>query len=396
MAKGDGFKPKHKGGNKWLVTIACGYNAMGKPIRKSEIFLASPKKSPEAQLKEACRYRDKLRAQYEEGKISAVKEITLKDYSEEWMNSYCVRKGLKPSTMGNYRNLLDTRIVPKLGKLKLKEITPAELNKFFNNLRKDGISGTYQKSYYTLLHTMLKSAMREQRIMYNPTERIESPKKDTKESVHFTAEEARHFVEVVCSEAPAKWRAYALLAVSTGVRKGEMLGLNWSDINFADGTVSITRSVGYAKGVGQYVSTPKTAQSIREVPLGKNVAIVLMEWKREQNEMRLKLGEAWEGVVDHADAVFTQDAGKRMHKDSPGNWFKRFKKKYALPSIKLHGLRHTAATLMLEQGINVVDLSRVLGHSRVETTYNIYLHQNKNAQREAAEKMDAVLFGNIG
>ena len=121
-----------------------------------------------------------------------------------------------------------------------------------------------------------------------------------------------------------------------------------------------------------------------------------MEWKREQNETRLKLGAAWEGVGDHADAVFTQDIGKRMYKDSPGNWFKRFKKKYELPNVKLHGLRHTAATLMLEQGINVVDLSRVLGHSRVETTYNIYLHQNKSAQREAAEKLEAVLFGNIG
>lgn len=394
MAKGDGVKPRYDGGNKWLITICCGYDATGKQIKRSRRFLANAKKSQEFQFKEACKERDAWQRQYEDGLASPVRDVTLKEYSEEWMDSYCVRKGLKASTMGEYQSLLDTRIIPKLGKLKLKEVTPDELNKFFNALRKEGLSGTRQKAYHTLLHTMFKSAVKEQRIMYNPTERIESPKKDTKESVHFTAEEARHFVEVVCSEAPVKWRAYALLAVSTGMRRGEMLGLNWSDINFAEGTVSITRSVGFAKGIGQYISTPKTAQSIREVPLGKNVAIVLMEWKREQNEMRLKLGEAWEGVGDHADAVFTQDLGKRMHRDSPGEWFKRFKKKHEMPNIKLHGLRHTAATLMLEQGINVVDLSRMLGHSRVETTYNIYLHQNKNAQREAAAKMDAVLFGN--
>lgn len=392
MKKGYGCKPINKGCGKWLIRWCAGYDGAGKKIMRRETIQLDPKKTESAQLAEAIRYRDKIALKMEEGRLTAAKGSTLKEYVEEWQESYCVRKGLKDSTVADYRSMLDHRIIPQLGKIKLRDIHAEQLNKFLIGLQKEGLSGTTQRRYFNLIHLILGTATREQRIAVNPADNIEPPKKDTKERPHFTPEQTALLVEALNAHASTKWRAYALLALASAIRKGEEVGLNWSDIDWQRRTVSIRRAAAYAKGKGQYLSTPKTKSSIRTIKIDAESMEALAAWKREQNERRLLLGAMWQTDKEGADAVFTQDMGGRMSIHSPTQWFDGFLKKHGLPAMNLHGLRHTAASLLLANGCPMLDVSKRLGHSRASTTMDIYGHAYEEADEGLADVMGSVMY----
>lgn len=358
-----------------------------------ETIQLDPKKSESVQLAEAIRYRDKTAVKLDEGRLTSAKGITLKEYVDEWMQSYCVRKGLKDSTIADYSSMLGHRIIPQLGKMKLRDIKAEHLNRFLIGMQKEGLSGTTQRRHFNLVHLILGTATKEQRIAVNPADNIEPPKKDTKERPHYTPEQTSTLVEVLRTNAPVKWRAYALLALASAMRKGEAVGLNWSDIDWQRRTVSIRRTAAYAKGKGQYLSTPKTKNSVRTIKVDAESLEALAAWKREQNERRLKLGAMWRSEAEDADAVFTQDMGGRMSIHSPTQWFEGFLKKQGLPTMNLHGLRHTAASLLLANGCPMLDVSKRLGHSRASTTMDIYGHAYAESDDGLADMMGAVMYG---
>ena len=393
MAKGDGCKPINKGNGKWLIRVCAGYDGAGKKLMLSKTIQLDPKKSETAQLKEACKYRDRISLQLEEGKLTAAKGVTLKEYVSEWMQSYCTRKGLRDSTVAEYRSQLNHRILPQLGKLRLRDITTMDLNGFLIGLQKEGLSGTTQRRYFNLIHLILGTAMKEQRIAVNPADHIEPPKKDTQERPHYDGDQVAALVEVLNAHASVKWRAYVLLALSSAMRKGEIVGLNWSDIDWQQKTITVRRSAAYAQGKGQYLGEPKTKSSHRTIRIDAVSMDALAAWKREQNERRLKLGYLWKSEGDGEDAVFTQDMGGRMSIHSPTQWFNGFLKKHGLPAMNLHGLRHTAASLLLANGCPMLDVSKRLGHSRASTTMDTYGHAYAEADAGLADMMGAVMYG---
>lgn len=393
MAKGDGCKPIDKGGGKWQIRVCTGYDGAGKKQMYRETIHLDPSKSMEAQYREACKYRDKTALKLEDGKLTSAKGVTLKEYTAEWMESYCVRKGLKDSTVADYRSMLEHRIIPKLGKLRLRDVKPLDINSFLVGLQKEGLSGTTQRRYYNLLHLILGTAMKEQRIAVNPADNVEPPKKDTQERPHYSADQAASLVEALNAQASVKWRAYVLLALASAMRKGELVGLNWSDIDWAQRTVTVKRSAAYAHGKGQYLSTPKTKSSNRTIKIDSVSLQALAAWKREQNEQRLKLGSMWQSEEDGKNAVFTQDMGGRMSIHSPTQWFEKFLRKQGLPPMNLHGLRHTSASLLLANGCSMLDVSKRLGHSRASTTMDIYGHAYAEADAGLADMMGAVMYG---
>ena len=392
MKKGTGCKPINKGGGKWQIRICTGYDGAGKKQMYRETIQLDSKKSESAQLAEAIRYRDRTAMKLEDGRLTAAKGVTLKEYVEEWLESYCVRKGLKDSTIADYKSMLNHRVLPQLGKLKLREINASHLNKFLIGLQKEGLSGTTQRRHFNLLHLILGTATKEQRIAVNPADTIEPPKKDTKERPHFTPEQTSSLVEALNTHASTKWRAYTLLALASAMRKGEAVGLNWSDIDWQQRTISIRRTAAYAHGKGQYLSTPKTKNSIRTIKVDVESLEALAAWKREQNERRLLLGSMWHTDKESEDAVFTQDMGGRMSIHSPSQWFERFLQKHGLPAMNLHGLRHTAASLLLANGCPMLDVSRRLGHSRASTTLDIYGHAYAEADAGLADVMGSLMY----
>lgn len=391
MSTKKGIKPINKGGGKWLIRVSCGYDGQGKKVMKSEQIQLDPHKSEAKQYEEACLRRDRLRLQYEDGLLSGKKDVTLSAYVEQWKESYCRRKRLAESTIAGYQNLLDTRILPQMGKLKLRDIKPATLNRFINAMSKENLSGTYQRKYFNLLHLILRTAVREQLITVNPVDGIEPPQKDTQERPCYDAQQSAQLVRAL-EDAPAKWRAFVLLLLGSGMRCGEAVGLDWRCVDFEKKEIRIEQACGYAKGTGQYIKEPKTKSGKRTIKIDGNTLEALRLWKREQAQQKLKLAAIWQDE----GAVFTQDDGKRMNIHAPTHWFKKFLKAHDLPALNLHGLRHTSASLLLANGAPMTDVSHRLGHSRVSTTMDIYSHAYEEGNARLADQIASLVYEKNG
>lgn len=393
MSVKTGVKPINLGNGRWKVRICCGYDAQNKKKMDNHIFRTDPDKAVSVQFAEACLYRDKLRVEYEEGKLSHTHAVTFKEYATEWLESYCEEKQLALGTRAGYKAMLESRVLPQMGKLKMRDIRPEHIKHFMTALRKDkaNLSSTTRRKYHNMLHLIFKTAMREQVVMTNPLDYLDPPANDTKERPVYGAEDARQLVDAL-QDAPTKWKACILLLLDSNVRRGECLGLEWRDINMKTGAMKINRSWAYAQGYGFHLKEPKTPQSRRTIYISHQTINALQQWKAEQSRMRIAMGADWVNT----GAVFTQENGERMHLDSPANWFGKFLKENGLPPLNLHGLRHTGASILISQGEDIVSVSKRLGHGQVSTTLDIYAHAYEESSRQISDKMGSILYGGKG
>ena len=192
-------------------------------------------------------------------------------------------------------------------------------------------------------------------------------------------------------------RTYFLLALTTGCRRGELVALNWSDIDLKGNTISINKSAAKV-GSKMIIKVPKNKTSDRTITIPESMTAELKSWKKLQNEIRMTLGSKWEGSGEE-QAVFITDTGSRMYIDTPTAAFRKLLKRHnasadpdeRLPEITLHGLRHTQATLLISSGADVRTVSGRLGHSKASTTMNIYAHALRSKDQEAAETLENIL-----
>lgn len=180
------------------------------------------------------------------------------------------------------------------------------------------------------------------------------------------------------------------LFLITGARRGEILGLKWSKINFAENTMEIVNSVLYSPEKGVYLSTPKTEKSKRKIALPDETIKLLREYKFWQNTERLRLGAYYQ----NQDFVFSQENGSPMHPDSVTTYLTRFSKKYNLPHINSHAFRHTMASMLYYNGVDTISISNRLGHAQPSTTANIYAHIIENADKNNASILSKIYLQN--
>jgi integrase len=239
--------------------------------------------------------------------------------------------------------------------------------------------------YHRLISSMLTSAVQWQLILSNPAERVKPPKVEKGEAAHYD-EVAIEKMFICLENEPMKYRVMVLLAIYTGLRKGEVCGLEWTDIDFENYRLRVRQTAQYVPGIGTIEKTPKNETSKRIIALPSIAANLLREYKALQNEERLKLGDNWQ---DH-DRLFTQWNGEPIHPDTISKWFTNFIKRNNLPKLTFHGLRHSNASILIGQGVDIQTISSRLGHARVSTTTDIYSHQLRRPDEEAAEKIDSL------
>ena len=186
---------------------------------------------------------------------------------------------------------------------------------------------------------------------------------------------------------PLHYKAMIILLVYSGMRRSELCGLEWKDIDFKKSIINIERNSIYVKGKGIFTDTTKNRSSMRAIKLPDIVFKLLKEHRAHQNAERLKLGDLW----TESDRLFTQWDGKPIHPDSITGWFRAFIRRSGLPDITLHSLRHTNATLLIANGTNIRTVSSRLGHSQTSTTTNIYAHAIRSADAAASEVLDSIL-----
>ena len=240
--------------------------------------------------------------------------------------------------------------------------------------------------HHRLISSILDKAVKWQVIFSNPCDRVEPPKVERKEAKYLDEKQAADLLACLERE-PLQYRAMITLFLYSGMRRGELCGLEWSDVNIKDCLIDINKSSLYLSGRGIFEDETKNFSSKRVIKVPVPVMELLSAHKRTQTEELFRLGDKWE----RTNKVFTQWDGKPIHPDSITSWFKKFIKRNGLPPVSIHSLRHTNATLLIAGGADLRTVSKRLGHSNMSTTGNIYTHAIQTADERAAEMLGDIL-----
>ena len=377
-----------RGKNSYRLIVCHGFNLDGKPIRHTKTVHGT-----KVQVKIELA---KFVAEVEQGTVIEGKSITFKEFTEIWKRDYG-SKELAPSTYRRYLGMLESRILPYLGHFKLDKIKPTDIMKFYDMLDKDTqirrvkynngyrtLKPLSQKTileHHRLIRAMLHRAVYWQLLFSNPCERVQPPKSKKPKRRYYDDEQCKVLLSNLneLSVDDIKYKTAITLTLFTGVRLGELMGLEWSDIDFANGIVSINKSSQYLSDKGVFTKTLKTESSIREVAIPDFVVSLLEEYRLWYEMQKSIYGELW----TNSDRLFVQSDGKPMHPSTISKWFVKFVKEIGLPVINFHGLRHTNATLLISQNIDVAVVAARLGHAQISTTFNFYVHPLASHNRSA-------------
>ena len=331
------------------------------------------------------------------GTVGTDGRMKLADYVPIYLES--AKHRLSPVVYEKYCRMLDICIVPMLGHLKLKDIKPLHIQRFVNALEErtthfDGKEGKLTSStihrYYTMVKSVLHSAYKLGLIGVNPadSDRITLPKADEQATDIFTQDELNIMLEKLEVE-PLQFKFLIHLALNTGCRRGELVGLKWSDIDYKTGILTVSRSNYKLTGDSEIKSkTTKTGKS-RTIMLPPYCLEMMKQFKAQQAQTQLMLGDRWQGD----NWIFTQADGKAMYPTTPTLQFTRFLKRAGLEHKKFHALRHTSATLLLSNGTNIKNVAARLGHAQLKTT-NRYVHAVEEAEKQAANTFETLLNTN--
>lgn len=324
--------------------------------------------------------------------------IRLSDFIPAYLET--AKISLSPTTYDYYTHRIDSLILPALGHLRLKDIKPAHIQQFINQLSlipKETRSGLENKlgetlspssvrRYLTILQSILKQAIKQGIITDNPAklERLTLPKAQAPKVEIFTKQEAAKVLECLEKE-PLQFQTLIQLAIYTGARRGELVALKFSDIDYDNYKITIERTAYKLKGEPTKTKPPKDYET-RTITINDNCIQLLKLLRAEKIEAAQELGSKW--IND--DWVFTQWNGDIMNPMTPTKQFSKFLEKYGLKHHKFHSLRHTSATLLLYAGVNIKQVQGRLGHSDIETT-NKYLHLLEEADIDAVRRLDLLL-----
>ncbi len=252
------------------------------------------------------------------------------------------------------------------------------------------LAGKTLLNYHRLISSILETAVKWQIILANPCSRVQPPKAERKEARYLDEQEAALILEKLQGE-PLKYKTIITLLLYTGMRRGEICGLSWGDIDMQNGIIDIHKSSLYLPGKGVFDDKTKNASSTRIIKVSRSVLDLLKEYRAEQLKEMLEQGTAWQGDSEGGGKVFTQSNGKPIHPHSVTLWFEKFIERHNLPSVCIHSLRHTNATLMIAAGVDLRTVSKRLGHAQMSTTSNIYAHAIRLADEMAADTLDDIL-----
>ena len=367
-------------GDSYRLVKCVGYNLKGKPIKKTKTIHCKSMK--EAKIKLA-----KFVTEVQNGLVIDGKALRFSEFTEIWKRDYA-SKELAPSTYKRYCRILETRLLPYFGHFYINKIKPTDIMHFYDLLSRDTqlvrkkgnngkktlkpLSGKTILEHHRLLRAMLHKAVYWQLIVTNPAERVQPPKTRKPKRRYYDDEQSKALVSnlMELTEDQIKYKVAIILTLFTGVRLGELMGIEWNDVDFKNGIICINRSSQYLADLGVFTKVPKTESSIREIAIPKFIISLLEEYKLWYEDQKLFYGELW----TDSDRLFVQVDGKPITPSTISKWFEKFIKQIGLPVITFHGLRHTNATLLIAQQVDVATVSARLGHAQITTTLNFYVH----------------------
>jgi integrase len=312
---------------------------------------------------------------------------TVKEYLEDWLENIH-KPTIRLSTYLDYRKVLKNYLVPGFGKVKLKNLSPQLVQAFYTQKINEGLAPKTVRNIHGVLHKALENAVKWNLLPRNVCDAVAPPRLPHKEQSVLTKGQAHTLLDEVIAH---RLEALLALAVTTGLRQGELLALRWRDIDFESRSVQVKRQVGYFKGYGRIESEPKTEKGRRSVALSSFVLDILKHHKARQEEQQREVGSAW----IEKDLVFTNAQGDFYSASTLRKVFRRFLTSIGLPRLRFHDLRHSAATILLELNTHPKVVSEMLGHSDIRITLGLYSHVLPSMQEEVAKRWDSEFGGPV-
>lgn len=314
--------------------------------------------------------------------VSADGPLTVADFLREWLSIH--QRALKPKTVYQYQNVITKHINPGIGKVRLDALRLRDVEGFYTELQEHGVSNRTIRLIHNILHCAFEKAVKYDYIIKNPTTGADLPRYTHEEMKILDPSEVNRFL-VTAKGTPE----YALfyLAVTTGMRMGELFGLKWSDVNWQRATIYIQRQSQFIPGEGYHFAETKTRSGKRIIDLSNGAMEALQKEKERLNARKIFAGDKWE----ENDLIFPNSVGRPRDATNTRIVLNRILEASGVTKIRFHDLRHTAASILLNSNVPLIKVSRMLGHSKPSVTLDIYTHLINDQSREAANVMDRLV-----
>ena len=386
-----------KRGKSYRLIVSDGYNFEGKQIRYTKTVHGTKR---EAEIELA-----KFVSEIQNGLVIEGKALKFSEFTDIWKRDYA-SKELAPATVKRYYRMLDTRILPYFGRMYINKIKPTDIMRFYDLLSKDTqlerkkntkivktnkpLSRKTILEHHRLIHAMLTKAVYWQVIVSNPADRVQPPKVIKTKRKCYDDVQCKYLLSNLSQlgEDKIKFKVAIALAIFTGARLGELAGLSWSDIDLNNGIIHINRSSQYISELGVFTKVPKTESSIRDIAIPDFVVSLLSEYRIWYDNQNFVCND----LNSNLECLFVQSNGKPMHPSTISKWFKKFIQDIGLPVINFHGLRHTNASLLISQQIDVAIVAARLGHAQISTTLNFYVHPLLSHNKIAGSALQNLLL----
>ena len=377
---------KKRGKNSWRLIFDLERDHNGKRQQKT-FTVRGTKKQAEAELSRRL-------AEIESGGFVDPGNIKVSEYLERWLRH--VEPKTSAKTHERYSEIVRLAITPALGTIKLAKLAPLHIQAFYGDAlssghvkRKTGLSARTVLHYHRILFQSLKQAVRWRLLSNNPADAVEPPVPEQKEMTALDEDQTVTLIEKVKDHA---FYIPVLLAVTTGMRRGEVLGLRWCDVDLDRATLSVTQTLEKTRDGGLRFKQPKTKKSRRTITLPSMTVDALRKHRANQAELYLGIGVGW----NEQGLVCTKLAGEPINPNTLTSGFANFVKRLDIPKVRFHDLRHTHATQLLKEGIHPKVVQERLGHATIAVTLGLYSHVMPGMQEDAALRVDTALRAALG
>jgi len=344
--------------------------------KQQRVTVRGTKKDAEKRLGE-------LLHQLDTGMFMLPSKTTLAEYLERWLSDYA-KPNLSPRGYERYESIARVHLIPSLGGILLTQLRPEHLQKHYTAKLNNGLSALTVKYLHTVIHKALQTAVKWGLVNRNVADGVDVPRARHNEMQTWDEYDITRFLEAA-KDTP--YYALFYTALFTGMRRSELLGLSWQDVDFLFCQVSVTRGLHYLKD-GSYVFTqPKSAKSRRTIALSPSAILTLKEHKEKQEVIRASLGI----LLKDDDLVFSTPEGKPLRPNTVSRAWTMLAARAGVKVIRFHDARHTHASLMLKQGIHPKIVQERLGHATIAITLDTYSHVAPGLQEAAAKRFDEVL-----
>lgn len=336
--------------------------------------------------KEVLKKLREVSVEVEDGVYIEPKKLTVSQWLDIWLEEYT--GNLKPLTVSAYHTQCNNHIKPYIGAANLLSLTPAAVQKMYNSLyRKDKLSAKTVKNIHGVLHRALQQAVKIGYLRYNPADNCTLPRVYRKEIKPLDEKQIKAFIDALDNE---RYKTLYLVTLFTGMRQGEVLGLQWSCVDFENNLITVNKQLQREKKANsKYYFAPLKNDKSRTIAPAPYVMQLLKEQRLTQLEQKAKCGAAW-GLGDklNDNLVFTDEIGKHLAAHTVYKHYKAIAEKIGVPDSRFHDLRHTYAVTALQNGDDVKTVQETLGHHTAAFTLDVYGHVTDKMKRESAERME--------